>query len=439
VQYNETMEKWFAALAVVIAANGCGFGSEAQPCKTDDQCHSAVKQGGQCEMSTGLCSFSDPSCESGRRYGGLAGDQSGDCVGGGVINPMIDAEIDTPPPPDAQVCFGSGLVRICLMAQPTLPLTISTPSLIDTGDTTMCTAVASGGDGYCVVVATNITISARLRGAGPKPLVLLATGTIMTMGQGVIDVGSHRAPRTPNGDPEDGAGVDSAVCAAGNKPTNSGGGAGGSFAGTGGNGAAGAANGASAGGMPAMPAAITALRAGCPGQDGNGNNKGTGGHGGGAVFLLAGTSIVIGGGINASGEGGAPGTDNTSGGGGGGAGGMIGLDAPSVTALSLLLANGGGGGEGSGQNVTGVAGADPTSVAAAPGGSDNGDPLGGDGGLGSAGAAASSGGSGHPGDFSTAGPFTNRGGGGAGGGGAGLIKAPASAQLGASVSPAATP
>jgi hypothetical protein len=432
VQYNETMEKWFAALAVTIAANGCGFGSEAQPCKTDDQCRSEVKQGGQCEMSTGLCSFSDTSCESGRRYGGLAGDQSGECVGGGVILPPIDAAIDAPP--DAQVCFGSGLVRICLMAQPTEARTISTPTLIDTGDTTMCTAVASGGDGYCVVVATNITISARLRGAGPKPLVLLATGTITTMGQGLIDVGSHRT--RIQGEPEDGAGVTSAVCTTGTNPTNSGGGAGGSFAGSGGNGATGAANGNSTGGSPAGPAAITALRAGCPGQDGNGSNKGTGGHGGGAVFLLAGTSIVVGGGINAAGEGGAPGTDNTSGGGGGGAGGMIGLDAPSVTALSLLLANGGGGGEGSGDNVSGVAGDDPSATGAAAGGASGGvNPLGGDGGTGSSGAAAGSGGAGHAGE--TAGGF--RGGGGAGGGGAGVIKAPANAQLGTSVSPAATP
>jgi hypothetical protein len=368
--------------------------------------------------------------------------QSQTCEPVGDPSIAIDAREDSdakvaPPPPDAGTCFGSGLVRICLLALPTQALTISAPTQIDTSDTTMCTAVASGGDGYCVVVAANITISARLRGAGPRPLVLLATGTITTMGQGLIDVGSHRT--RAQGEPEDGAGVTSTVCTTGMNPTNSGGGAGGSFAGTGGNGAAGAANGNSTGGMPAGPAAITALRAGCPGQDGNGNgngsNKGTGGHGGGAVFLLAGTSIVIGGGINAAGEGGAPGTDNTSGGGGGGAGGMIGLDAPSVTALSLLLANGGGGGGGSGQNVTGVAGADPTSVAAAAGGNGAENLLGGDGGDGSATAAAGPGGAGHAGVNNSG----FRGGGGAGGGGAGVIKAPANASLGTSVSPAATP
>src|SRR3954469_21378668 len=84
------------------------------------------------------------------------------------------------------------VVHICLAQPPTQPLMISAPKLIDTSDTTMCTAVASGGHGYCVGAAPPIPTTARLRKTGSKPLVLLATDTITTTGQGLIDIGSHR-------------------------------------------------------------------------------------------------------------------------------------------------------------------------------------------------------------------------------------------------------
>jgi hypothetical protein len=334
---------------------------------------------------------------------------------------------------DAAACFGTGLVRVCLESLPTQPMAISTATQVDTDDPTMCARTTSGAANYCVLAATDITIVAKLRGAGAKPLVLIASGTITSTAAGVIDVGSHRV-REP-GSPETGAGADAAVCNAGANPTNSGGGAGGSFVGSGGAGAAGAAAGASLGGTPAAAGPATELRGGCAGQDGNGASKGAGGHGGGAVFLIAGTSINVGGDINAAGEGGDAGTNNISGAGGGGSGGMIGLDAPLITVTSMILANGGGGGEGSGQNVAGANGADPITIAAALGGNGSAG-IGGDGGDGSAGDAAGRGLAGRVGEVATTG---TRGGGGGGGGGAGLVKVPANATLGTMVSPEATP
>jgi hypothetical protein len=325
---------------------------------------------------------------------------------------------------DSQTCFGTGLLRICLASAPTQSLTISSATTIDTTDSPMCAAVTSGGD-YCVLAGTTITIDGKVRATGTRPLVLIASDSITTGTQ--IDVGSHRAVT-----PETGAGADPSSCAPGTAPTTGGGGAGGSFTGLGGTGGNGAGA-ASGGGVPGVvAAAITELRGGCPGQDGQSgtaNDKGIRGHGGGAVFLIAGNRIAVGGGINAAGEGGTAGAKNTSGGGGGGAGGMIGFDAPTITITSLILANGGGGGEGSGTGTNaGAPGTDPTAIGPAAGGGGS-SATGGDGGDGSAGAAAGVGAAGNSGT----------GGGGGGGGGAGLVKAPTTATLGTQVSPLATP
>jgi len=428
VQYNEFMGKWFAAVAVVVLTTGCNFGASAFHCDTEHTCGAS----GTCEAN-GLCSFPDDGCgPGGQRYGGLSGDLSGTCVPGN--QPPADAGIDTPlvppvdtlvPPVDALVCYGTGIVKVCFASAPTQSLTITNPTTIDTMNSSMCATTVSGGSNYCVLAATTITINAKLRATGAKPLVLIASDTITTGAQ--IDVGSHRGAT-----PEIGAGAEPITCAAGTNPTNGGGGAGGSFTGLGG--AGGNGSGAiTGGGVPGIvAAAITELRGGCAGQDGQaggGNDKGIHGHGGGAVFLIAGTKIDIGGGINAAGEGGTAGQKNTAGAGGGGSGGMIGFDAPVITITSLILANGGGGGEGSGTaNTPGAPGNDPTTINPAAGGAGN-SANGGDGGDGSAGAAAGPGVAGNPGT----------GGGGGGGGGAGLVKAPLTATLGNQVSPAATP
>ena len=413
------MGTWLAAIVAVLTVTGCKYGAESFTCTGNASCGAA----GTCQPNN-LCSFPDATCPSGQRYGDIAGTMSGDCVG----ELPIDASIDMSVPLDMRVCFGNAF-PICLMTAPTTQLTLTTTTPINT-DTASCAATTSGATGYCVLTGTKISVegAGNLRATGNKPLVLLAVDTITALAG--IDVGSHRGVN-----PETGAGSDPAACTAmaGTNPNNGGGGAGGSFAGQGGAGAA-SANGGSSGGMPGPVATITALRGGCPGHDGEGSSRGSGGHGGGALLLIAGNSITIGGDINAAGEGGRAGQQNTSGGGGGGSGGMIVLDAPSVTSTSLLLANGGGGGEGSGEQTAGGNGGDPITIVAALGGT--GLANGGDGGVGSATAAAGPGG---PGAVGTIVNPNLHGGGGAGGGGAGLIKAPTGASLGTMVSPATTP
>lgn len=330
---------------------------------------------------------------------------------------------------DNGLCLGS-FVRICVDA-PTQPLVISEPMTLDTTTSPLCVPVRSGGD-YCVVTATEITIFRQLRATGKKPLILLASGTITT--GDTIDVGSHRGMV-----PETGAGADPSSCSVGTLPGTfqeaAGGGAGGSFAGMGGSG--GASSGASAGISGPATAAIIELRGGCAGQDGAhiiDVDSGLAGHGGGAVYFIAGNSILLRGDVLAGGEGG--GGVTSGGGAGGGAGGMIGFDAPSVTATRAVVANGGGGGEG-GDPFTGARtqpGQDAVSFLPASGGA-GGNDAGGDGGKGAAGAIA---GVGQPGGGGQTEPAGNAGGGG-GGGGAGVIKAPANASLSTSVSPPVTP
>jgi hypothetical protein len=408
------MSKWLVVAAVVVLGAGCNYGAGAFKCSSSTDCTGGA--GGTCEPD-GFCSFTDPNCTaSGRRYGDLAGSQSNDCVGG------QDAGTDAPP--DAQLCFGTGLVRICLQTPPTAPLTISTSTMIDTDSSSMCAPIASGGN-YCVLAATTISVEALLRATGSRPLVLVASDSIAV--SNTIDVGSHRGAS-----PETGAGADPATCAAGTSPGTSGGGAGGTFAGIGGTGGSATTG---TGGTPALAPALTELQGGCAGQDGQDDQdaaKGVRGHGGGAVFLIAGNTIDVGGGINAAGEGGSGGARNDSGGGGGGSGGMIGFDAPTIRGSGLILANGGGGGGGSNSNNSGGAGSDPSGITAAPGGKGVVN-IGGDGGAGSAGLPAG------PGVNGANDAINDTGGGGGGGGGAGLVKAPATANLGTQVSPPPTP
>jgi len=427
------MSKWLAVAAVVVVVAGCNYGAGAFNCTKDEQCSG----GGTCELSYGgLCSFpaDTADCPSGRRFGDLAGDRSGQCVDGQGSG---DGGIDMPGV-DARTCFGTAIVQVCLASAPTQPLTISDQTL-DTGAPAMCATAVTGGDDYCVVVATTITISGTLRAIGPKPLVLIASDSITTTVGGLIDASSRRSRAV--GAPETGAGADAnaTICVAGTPATNRGGGAGGSFTGTGGTGGTGASANAGTPGNAATPP-ITALRGGCPGQDGQAT-PGSAGHGGGAVYLIAGTKIDIGGdGINAGGEAGGGGTPGPSGGGGGGggAGGMIGLDAPMimVTGTGSLVANGGGGGEGGsgGAATAGANGTDAITTGPASGGNGS-TGSGGNGGNGSAGAAAGAGMQGGPGTNAGG----NNGGGGGGGGGAGLIKTFGTANLGSQISPAATP
>jgi hypothetical protein len=294
-----------------------------------------------------------------------------------------------------------------------MPFTVSTASNVDT-DSPLCANTVSGATNYCVIAATTITIAATLRATGKKPLVLIATDSIVTTG--MIDVTA-------------GAGSNPSACSLGTRPTGGGGYAGGSFVGLGGAGGFGGDGGAT--GLPAASVTdVTELRGGCSGQN-DGSGILTYGGGGGAVFLIAGNRIDIQGGINASGQGGGAGQGLLTGGYGGGAGGMIGFEAPIITCSSLLLAAGGGGGGGSSGPFEGHNGSTPDSITPAAGG---GGVNGGQGGSGSTPSRGAPGMAGSPGLAETP-----PGAGGGGGGGAGLIKAPATANLGTLVSPPPTP
>ena len=398
------MARALALTAGVLAAAlaGCNpFGtSGAFTCENDTQCNvQGATGGGRCEMTTGFCSYADDTCPDGHRYGDNAGGNSGKCVGGGAGD---DGGIDSPPGPP---CYGAtnGIVKVCFATPPTgdVPL----PGTIDTDASTLCTTPMSGGNGYCVIAGNAIHADDSVVVTGLKPLILVAVTSITIVAGATLDLASHISPARV------GAGAGSPDCGAGTLPiagSGGGGGAGGSFGGKGGNGGNGGGGGTS--GKPAAVQTPTILRGGCPGQDGINGTPGVGGKGGGAVYLIADSTITISGAINASGEGGHAGQTGSAGGGGGGSGGMIGLDAPTIDNTGVVFANGASGGEGSGTSTPGNPGPEPTSTAAsAPPMSAS--TSGGDGGGGSGGGTATGG---------NAANGTN--GGGGGGGGIGVIK-----------------
>ena len=101
--YDEAMvlAGWHVAFFLGVIA--CSpYGGGAYHCDRDDQCTG----GGICQP-VGLCSFADPSCTSGQRYGGLSGGLSNVCVGEEPVDAGIDVQtndgvtdsaIDGPPP-----------------------------------------------------------------------------------------------------------------------------------------------------------------------------------------------------------------------------------------------------------------------------------------------------------------------------------------------------
>jgi hypothetical protein len=352
----------------------------------------------------------------------------GKIIDGSVPNddvPPVDAQVDAPV--DAPMfCYGAGMGAVCLSAQPSQPLVLGNTTF-DTSGSSCTQVVTKNNVALCVLAGTTVSLpNGTFSAIGTRPLVVVSTSTMVI--SGTIDVSSPRGGSV-------GAGVASAQCGSpGIGETDAGGaggGAGGSFGGLGGNGGNGDTNndggpaGEGAGGVALAKITPAMIRAGCPGANGGDGNEphGNGGLPGGAVYLIANTSITISGGVRASGGGGSAGR-NRSGGGGGGSGGFIGLDTPLVMSSGAITANGGGGGEGGGFEG-GFDGADGTSNTTRAGGG-WGNTNGGDGGFGSGGTLNN----GDPGDEAS-------GGGGGGGGGAGYIYIKGQLSSSGIVSPAA--
>jgi hypothetical protein len=320
-------------------------------------------------------------------------------------SPMTaDAPADTVP----VMCFGS-FVQVCITAAPGPAINIGSGAtrIIDTQAGSLDCTATTPDVGACVVTAASFTVDGTIRAAGPRPLVLLASGSIVINGNGAIDVASHR------GVAGTGAGANASRCQAGANPTMLTGGWGGSNGTKGGNGdRSGAA--ASGGDASAALSRPMALFGGCPGGKGTGASGNNVGAGGGAVDLIA-AAIIVNGTINASGAGADGASALGFGGSGGGSGGLIVLDTTDVTinGSANVLAQGGGGGEGHSTNGSpGGDGTDPTTAGQAAAGGADGGSGGGDGGSGAATGAGGNGGD-------DGGGLTD--GGGGGGGGAGFI------------------
>ncbi len=411
------------ALATLALAPGTACLRTTQfTCATDTDCAGGAAPG-VCEDSR-YCSFPDPECSGGRRYGGLSGPLADRCVGdvgldGGVDGPRDDGG----PTADARVCFGAGAYEVCLDAAPSGD--VSLVGALDTSTDTRCSPLpaawgAAGQPAACMIAAASIDVPSMLQVTGSRALVLIAER--VTIG-GTLDVASHRAAAP-------GPAANAASCGAfaqtpANQATGAGGGAGGSFLTAGGSGGRGDNN--AAAGLPSGPlgASPVVLRGGCAGQTGGTGSAAAGapGAGGGALYIAA-SELAFGmtGTINASGAGGTGG-GMTSGGSGGGSGGMIVLWSTSgATTGARLLANGGGGASG-GTAVSGTSGNDPMPTSPlAPA-------AGGFGGGGAGGSGFAGGTPANPGSQAN-----NRGGGG-GGGGAGFVQSNR-ALGGATVSPA---
>jgi hypothetical protein len=210
-----------------------------------------------------------------------------------------------------------------------------------TGSSAFSFAKVEQGNGAGLVAvftmrSLRIEPSAILRVNGSLPLVLFTTTTMDI--QGGLDASSSSAAGHAGGFIASGSGVGGGPGGGGAGSTKYNGGAGGTYCGTGG-----------AGGVSVAPGAEPTARYGAPelvplvgGSSGGGSppiSGNAGGPGGGAVQLVAGTSINIGFGgfINVGGGGGH---QNGS---AGGSGGSLLIESPIVTVLGKLAANGGGG------------------------------------------------------------------------------------------------
>src|SRR5882757_8229354 len=87
---------------------------------------------------------------------------------GGIDASTPDAhDSGTPPPPiDAQVCFGKGLVQLCLTAAPTTDKTLTATNFNTDGSGCTETFPQTSGPELCVVAAKNLTVSGAITATG---------------------------------------------------------------------------------------------------------------------------------------------------------------------------------------------------------------------------------------------------------------------------------
>jgi hypothetical protein len=319
-------------------------------------------------------------------------------------------------------CIVAGF-DLCAHQQPNGPIHFEVDTTINT--TLDCNVVLFNptGGSVCVIYASDLTVTSTVRATGARPLVLAATGDITI--DGTLDVSSSMAGGT-------GAAANDPTCAV--KRVNgstSGGGAGGSFRGKGGDGGAGTVSVGTAGLAGDSVALPAVLRGGCPGYAALGGVS----PGGGAVRVVASTSLNVTatGRVLANGAGGQPAGQlfGGYGGVGGASGGMIQLAAPSIAIQGVLSANGGGGSEAGDMTSGGASGSDggPNSTPAKGGAGMS--PTGGDGGAGGAGTTLMG--------VNGASTVAATSGGGGGGGGVGYIVITAATvdTTGSTISPAA--
>jgi hypothetical protein len=253
-----------------------------------------------------------------------------------------------------EACFGQDGFTVCVPEAmlPTTPLSlpggvtlINTDTCSDGETTGIIINPADNNPKLCVFLGTSITVTSTVSARGNPPFILIATtGEIVIEPAGLIDIATHRGPMITKG-----AGANFNGCAPATPAGESAGGAGGSFGGLGGKGGDAIGGGAA----PGVETTAPFIRGGCAGVVGGATGAGVGGNpgaSGGAVYLMATTSLTISGKINASGESGRGGRKTNGGGGGGGSGGLIALFAPTITVTGELWANGGGGGAGGDDN-----------------------------------------------------------------------------------------
>ncbi|HEY4241277.1 MAG TPA: hypothetical protein VGM88_15755 [Kofleriaceae bacterium] len=433
-------------LAALAAFASLGSGCQATgsfTCQEDAQCTRGALAGSCLDHG---CAFPDDTCDSGLRFDETAPADANECTASAA-------------PPAGCASWNAMLFDPCELPAPAGDLVLA-----DTGrvyDTTADAFIPAAPMPYASALVTLATgeqvrvlsvnhfalaAGVPLRVTGDYPLVI-AAWTELDL-DGALD-GSSSSSGVP------GPGANPMACASGaptpgglgmhatnggsNDRGGSGGGGGGAFAGGGGSGgAAETSAGTVDGGAGGVAQASIGFAGGCAGAAsgaaGTASPPSTattvaiGGSGGGAIALVAQTSMRVTGSINTggSGGGGAP-LGSACGGGGGGAGGSIYLGASAITVTGSLAANGGGGGGSAQASAAGLAGANGGLGTGTASGASSQGCAGGSGGAGAAGQnLAGSGG--------TIG-LTCGGGGGGGGAGALMLVGGTVATDGATLSP----